>query len=128
MSEARYDPVADFYATAFNAVDDPAATALLDLTGARAGLRILDLACGHGRITRELARRGADVTGTDISAALIGKAIEAERADPLGVRYVHADVCSPQWHTSLETPAFDVVTCRSARCLGFLAACGPVLL
>ena len=34
MSEARYDPVADFYATAFNAVDDPAAAALLDLTGA----------------------------------------------------------------------------------------------
>ena len=112
MSEARYDPVADFYATAFNAVDDPAAAALLDLTEARAGLRILDLACGHGRITRELSRRGADVTGADISAALIGKALEAERADPLGVRYLHADVCSPQWHASLETPAFDVVTCH----------------
>jgi 2-polyprenyl-3-methyl-5-hydroxy-6-metoxy-1,4-benzoquinol methylase len=92
MSEARYDP---------------AAAALLDLTGAPAGLRILDLACGHGRITRELARRGADVTGADISAALIGKALEAERADPLGARYAHADVCSPRWHTSLETPAFD---------------------
>ena len=90
MPEARYDSVADFYATAFNAVDDPAAAALLDLTGAPAGLRILDLACGHGRITRELARRGADVTGADISGALIGKALEAERADPLGVRYVHA--------------------------------------
>ncbi len=40
MSEARYDPVADFYATAFD------------------------------------------------SAALIGKALEAERANPLGMRYV----------------------------------------
>ena len=98
MPEARYDAVADFYATAFDAIDDPASMALLDLIGSPGGLRILDPACGHGRITRELARRGADVTGADISAALIGKAVEAERQDPLGVRYVHADVCSPGWH------------------------------
>ncbi len=61
MPEARYDSVADFYATAFNAIDDPAGAALLDLVGSPASLRILDLACGHGRITRELARRGAAV-------------------------------------------------------------------
>ena len=70
MPEARYDAVADFYATAFDAIDDPASMALLDLIGSPGGLRILDLACGHGRITRELARRGADVTGADMSAAL----------------------------------------------------------
>ena len=107
MPEARYDAVADFYATAFNAIDDPAGAALLDLVGSPAGLRILDLACGHGRITRELARRGADVTGADISAALIGKARQAEREHPLGPRYVHADVSSPGWHASLDA--------RSAR-------------
>jgi 2-polyprenyl-3-methyl-5-hydroxy-6-metoxy-1,4-benzoquinol methylase len=112
MPEARYDAVADFYATAFNAIDDPAGAALLDLVGSPAGLRILDLACGHGRITRELARRGADVTGADISAALIGKARQAEREHPLGPRYVHADVSSPGWHASLDTAAFDVVTCH----------------
>jgi ubiquinone/menaquinone biosynthesis C-methylase UbiE len=58
MPESRYDAVADFYATAFNAVDDPAGAALLDLAGSPAGLRILDLACGHGRITRELPGAG----------------------------------------------------------------------
>jgi SAM-dependent methyltransferase len=109
MPEARYDAVADFYATAFNAIDDPAGTALLDLVRSPAGLRILDLACGHGRITRELAWRGADVTGADISAALIGKARQAEREHPLGLRYVHADVSSPGWHANA---AFDVVTCH----------------
>ena len=31
MPEARYDAVADFYATAFNAIDDPASAALIDL-------------------------------------------------------------------------------------------------
>jgi hypothetical protein len=35
MSEARYDSVADFYATAFNAVDDPAAAALRRQVGAQ---------------------------------------------------------------------------------------------
>ena len=36
MPEARYDAVADFYATAFNAIDDPAGAALLDLVGSPA--------------------------------------------------------------------------------------------
>jgi SAM-dependent methyltransferase len=53
---------------------------------------ILEIACGHGRITRELARRGARVTGVDISGALIAKAEAAESTDLLGIRYLHADV------------------------------------
>ena len=60
--------MADFYAARFDAIDEPASVALLDLLGEPAGLRVLDAACGHGRIARELARRGADVTGVDISA------------------------------------------------------------
>jgi SAM-dependent methyltransferase len=109
MAEARYDTVADFYATAFNEVNDPVSAALLDLLGPPAGLRVLDVACGHGRLTRELARRGADVAGVDISAALIGKAQQAERADPLGIRYVRADVASPG---GLGLAAYDAVTCH----------------
>lgn len=92
MVRARYDPVADFYVSGFDAADDPASLALLDLLGPVAGLRVLDVACGHGRISRELARRGAEVAGIDISAALISKAREAEQNEPLGIRYVHADV------------------------------------
>jgi ubiquinone/menaquinone biosynthesis C-methylase UbiE len=65
VPEARYDAVADFYAAGFDTIDDPASAALLDLTGPPAGLRILDLACGHGRVqlpqrvpqARALARR-----------------------------------------------------------------------
>jgi 2-polyprenyl-3-methyl-5-hydroxy-6-metoxy-1,4-benzoquinol methylase len=108
MAGARYDAVADFYAAGFDSIDDSVSLALLDLLGPVAGLRVLDVACGHGRITRELARRGAAAVGADISGALISKAREAERDQPLGIRYLHADVASP---TGLGDARFDAVTC-----------------
>lgn len=58
MTPARYDAVADFYVSGFDSTDDQVSAALLDLLGPVAGLRVLDVACGHGRLTRELARRG----------------------------------------------------------------------
>lgn len=111
VAEASYDAIAEFYASGFDTIDDPATAALLELLGPPAGLRILDVACGHGRVTRELARRGADVTGIDISGALIGKARETERAEPLGIRYIHADVTSPGW---LGPEIYDAVSCNFA--------------
>jgi len=65
------------------------------MLGPVTGLRVLDVACGHGRITRELARRGASVVGIDISGVLISKAREIEQDEPLGIRYVHDDVTTP---------------------------------
>src|ERR1700685_3977355 len=111
VAEARYDAIAEFYVGGLNSIDDPATAALLELLGPPAGLRILDVACGRGRITRELARRGAGVTGIDISGALIGKAREAEREEPLGIRYIHADVTSPGW---LGPDIYDAATCNFA--------------
>ena len=49
------------------------------------------------------------MTGIDISAALISKARKAERDQPLGIRYIHADVTSPGW---LGAAVFDAVTCN----------------
>lgn len=124
MAKARYDAVADFYATAFDELDEPASAALLDLLGPPAGLRVLDIACGHGRLTRELARRGAAVTGVDISGALIGRARAAERAEPLGISYLRADVAAlaglrpaeqDRDEPDLSGPGgtgFDAVTCN----------------
>ena len=109
MTEARYDAVADFYISGFDSADDPASLALLELLGPVAGLRVLDVACGHGRITRELARRGADVTGIDISAGLISKARETEQNEPLGIRYIHADVTTS---AALGNAEFDAATCN----------------
>ncbi len=69
---ARYDEVAEFYQTGWpDTYVDPVSVALFDLLGSVRGARVLELARGHGRITRELARRGAEVVGLDLSGALL---------------------------------------------------------
>jgi SAM-dependent methyltransferase len=106
---ARYDEAADFYEQfAPDRYDDPAMAALLRLIGDVTSLRILDLACGHGRLARELARRGGWVVGLDISIALLEKARASETASPLQIMYVHADAASPQ---ALAEELFDAVVC-----------------
>ena len=106
---ARYDAVADFYEAGFpDAYDDDVSIALFDLIGPVAGLTVLDIACGHGRMSRELARRGARVVGLDISRALLGKAQALEESDPLEIEYRHGDAASPR---ALDNRVFDVVVC-----------------
>ena len=83
--QARYDAVADFYIEGFDSIGDPASLALLDLLSPVTGLQVPEVACGHGRITRELARRGASVVGMDGSAALIARARETEQDEQLGI-------------------------------------------
>jgi SAM-dependent methyltransferase len=109
MRGARYDVVADFYDAGFSDPHDPVLTALLDLLGPPQGRRVLDLACGHGRVAREVAAHGAAVVGVDLSAALLGKARAQEDAEPLGIRYVHADAAAVP---ELEDASFDAVVCN----------------
>lgn len=111
MVQARYDAVAEFYIERFDSIDDPASRALLDLLGPVSGTQVLDVACGHGRVTRELARRGASVVGIDLSGALIARALEAERDEQLGIRYLHDDVTAPEALSSYAGD-FDVAVCN----------------
>ncbi len=95
MAPARYDEAADFYvAEVGDVLGDEGTAGLLELTGDVRGRRVLDLACGPGRITRELARRGAEVIGVDLSAALIERARDREAAEPLGLTYRVADAAA----------------------------------
>jgi SAM-dependent methyltransferase len=109
MTGARYDAVADFYEAGFSDPTDPVVVALLDLLGSPTGLRVLDIACGHGRVTRELAHRGATVMGLDLSRALLDKAESIENAEPLGVQYVHGNAASVP---EVPDAAFDAVVCN----------------
>ena len=113
-TEARYDGIAAFYASAVgDVVEEPAGRALIEvlgeLVGEVRGRRVLDLACGHGRMSRVLARLGAEVVGADVSSALLARGRAAEAGEPLGVRYVEVDVTSAG---ALAGERFEVVTCH----------------
>jgi ubiquinone/menaquinone biosynthesis C-methylase UbiE len=111
MARGRYDLIADLYDRAVgDRTDDNAATAaLLRLAGEVQGVRIIDLACGQGRIARELARRGAIVTGVDISRPLLEKARASEADAPLSISYELADATRPD---ALAGRHADLVVCN----------------
>jgi SAM-dependent methyltransferase len=66
------------------------------------GKRVLDVACGTGKSLLPFLTRGFDVTGCDLSAAMLS---EARRKAP-GVRLVQADV-----RALPELGAYDLITC-----------------
>jgi SAM-dependent methyltransferase len=105
---ARYDEFAEWYERWIGDAP-PLIAAQAGLLPAVAGARVLDLACGQGRMSRYLARRGADVLGVDVSAAMLGKARAAGAA---GITYLRADVTrAPGWW---DGRPFDGCTCELA--------------
>ncbi|MCL2881028.1 MAG: class I SAM-dependent methyltransferase [Treponema sp.] len=69
----------------FNLYDMPCAPSL------SSGPRILDMCCGIGRISSELARRDCMVTGVDITQNFLETAREEAALDKLKIEYVHSD-------------------------------------
>jgi SAM-dependent methyltransferase len=68
------------------------------------GERILDLACGFGRHSIELARRGLRVTGLDLSAPSLERARAAAQEAGVEIEFVHGDMRELSW-----TDEFDAV-------------------
>jgi len=109
----RYDEIAGWYQTWVGDGDGiivEGVGALLPLV--LDGKRVLDVACGHGRAARGLARLGATVVGVDLSADLIATARARESNEPLGIVYHAADVAQPQTWWSGEP--FDGAVCEMA--------------
>jgi ubiquinone/menaquinone biosynthesis C-methylase UbiE len=61
--------------------------AFLRVVGDVRGLRVLDLGCGNGYLSRRFAREGAKVVGVDASAAIIDRARTRESKEPLGIEF-----------------------------------------
>lgn len=76
---------------------------LLDAAGARAGVDVLDVACGPGYVAAAAARRGARAVGIDFSANMVA---EARRRFP-GVAFLEGDA----EHLAFEPESFDAVVC-----------------
>ena len=57
----------------------------------RQGCRILDMGCGTGRHSVELAKRGYSVTGVDISSGMLAEAKEAAGKAGVEVEWIHTD-------------------------------------
>lgn len=107
-----YDPIADSYADFmqgasgdyFRFQHDLVIPNLLRVCGEVAGLRVLDAGCGEGTVSRLLHSAGAQVTGIDISSALVERARRANGSGDIDFRV--ADLSRPL--ADFDAP-FDLV-------------------
>lgn len=77
--------------------------------------RILDLACGFGRHSLELAGRGFDVTGVDITADYIKYASEQAEKQRLDAHFICSDIRDVNFENE-----FDVVLNMADGAIGYL--------
>jgi SAM-dependent methyltransferase len=114
----------DWYATAFDAAS--AEMAWTDRTGPevdrvakilqpRGDERVLDMACGSGRHSLELRRRGFSVVGADISPELIEIARRDAAEENLAVDFVLADLRDLEFDSE-----FDLVLNLNDGAIGYL--------
>ena len=114
----------DWYTTAFDARS--AEMAWTDRTGAevdrvakilqpQGNERVLDLACGSGRHSLELRRRGFSVVGADISPDLIEIARRDAAEENLGVDFVLSDLRDLDFDSE-----FDLVLNLNDGAIGYL--------
>lgn len=84
----------------------------LELTGNE---RILDLACGYGRHSLELARRGYMVTGVDITKVYIEDANKTAKAEKLNANFICKDIREVSF-----CGEYDVVLNMADGAIGYL--------
>jgi SAM-dependent methyltransferase len=70
--------------------------------GLEPGNRVLDLCCGQGRHSVELARRGYTVTGYDLSEYLLKLARQAAEEAGVTVSFQHGDMRELSWEEEFD--------------------------
>ncbi|HWE52134.1 MAG TPA: class I SAM-dependent methyltransferase [Bryobacteraceae bacterium] len=75
---------------------------LIDLLNPRPGERILDLGCGTGHLTAQIAERGVEVLGIDSSPAMIGQARQNYPANRTQAKFLLADARNFHFEQSFD--------------------------
>ena len=88
---------------------------LINQLGLQGNERILDLACGYGRHSLELARRGYDVTGVDITPDYIEYANSRAKEEGLKAEFFCKDIREVKFDGE-----FDVVLNMADGAVGYL--------
>lgn len=105
---ARYDQIAEWYEEATRGWYTTPAVLLPDDVS---GQRVLDLACGQGHLSRWLAQRDAQVTGVDLSEAMLEVARRSTASAALPVEFLCGDATTVKWWDGSK---FDGVACHMA--------------
>lgn len=88
---------------------------LVEKLGIKGNEKILDLACGFGRHSLELARRGYDVTGVDITPEYVEYATTQAQAENLNARFICSDIRDVNFINQ-----FDIVLNMADGAIGYL--------
>lgn len=116
-----FEPIADHLGRAYLRYSFTMGTrqevdAVVGWLGLTPGMRILDVGCGPGRHSHELARRGMVVHGIDISQRFVDIATEAA---PPGATFERLDARSMPF-----VAEFDAVICLCQGAFGLMTANG----
>ncbi len=92
---------------------------IIHTLGLKGGERILDLACGYGRHSLELARRGYSVVGVDITEVYVEDGNQNAQAEGLDAKFILSDIREVANISEFEH-AFDVVLNMADGAIGYL--------
>jgi cyclopropane fatty-acyl-phospholipid synthase-like methyltransferase len=81
------------------------------------GASILDMGCGTGRHSIELAKRGYNVTGVDISSGMLAEADKTAKEAKVKVEWVHANATQFK-----STKRFDGAICLCEGAFSLLSS------
>jgi len=87
---------------------------IIESINLKGNARILDLACGFGRHSLELSRRGYSVVGVDYTKEYIDDAVSTTEKEKLNVSFIQADVL-----TLTYSEEFDVVLNMADGAIGY---------
>jgi len=116
MSAGSWERMAEWYDAKQGDTGDLWHRTLIDPTFLRVvgdvrGLRVLDLGCGNGYLSRRFSRGGATVVAIDASAPIVERARARESQEPLGIEYRVADAARLEF---LRDASVDLVACNMA--------------